>query len=37
MIVERDMHFTVEELNNDRYFPRYMILRRPVDNDEQEG
>eukprot|EP00347_Sterkiella_histriomuscorum_P005218 403357440 len=37
MIVERELHFTGEELTSEKYFPKYMILRRPVSSSEGEN
>eukprot|EP00347_Sterkiella_histriomuscorum_P013895 403362947 len=37
MIVERELHFTEEELTSEQYFPKYLILRRPVSSSEGEN
>eukprot|EP00347_Sterkiella_histriomuscorum_P015684 403356086 len=37
MIVERELHFTEEELISEQYFPKYMILRRPVSSSDGEN
>eukprot|EP00347_Sterkiella_histriomuscorum_P004781 403359125 len=37
MIVERELHFTDEELNSEKYFPRYLLLRRPVSSSDSES
>eukprot|EP00347_Sterkiella_histriomuscorum_P009500 403340976 len=37
MIVERELHFTEEELTQEQYFPKYLILRRPVSSSEDEN
>eukprot|EP00347_Sterkiella_histriomuscorum_P008450 403345053 len=37
MIVERELHFSEEELTSEKYFPKYLILRRPVSSSEGEN
>lgn len=34
MIGERELHFDAKEFNNNKLFPRYLILRRPDINDD---
>eukprot|EP00347_Sterkiella_histriomuscorum_P012995 403366420 len=37
MIVERELHFSKEELTSEKYFPRYLLLRRPVSSSDSES
>ena len=34
MIVERESIMTEEDLNNETFFPNYLVLRQPSDQDE---
>eukprot|EP00347_Sterkiella_histriomuscorum_P024078 403332378 len=37
MIVERELHFSKEELISEKYFPKYLLLRRPVSSSDNES
>eukprot|EP00347_Sterkiella_histriomuscorum_P019916 403339816 len=37
MIVEIELHFSKEELTSEKYFPRYLLLRRPVSSSDSES
>eukprot|EP00347_Sterkiella_histriomuscorum_P008910 403343274 len=37
MIVERELHFSDEELLSQKYFPKFLILRRPVSSSENQN
>ena len=32
MIAERELHFNENDFNNKDFFPKYLILRKPVDD-----
>lgn len=33
MIYEREIHFNLNDLQNRKYFPKFLILRRPTEED----
>lgn len=37
LIVEREANMNEQDLNNPKYFPKYLILRRPIESGETEG
>ena len=37
MIVERETLMSEEELNNDKWFPNFIVVRRQVDSDHIDG